>query len=270
MADQHQTRPGAWTGSVNIRHVGGVGPAEVHKARRAIAEVLARTQVIAQSQVPARSQAYIADVRMRVSGGAGGSGPGLVQVNLTVDGRPTRVQMPGPTVRDAITVAMARLERRLRLLAPGRSSELPTGPDPQPRRPLATTLPGRITRLKSVPLARTAPAEASAILLAMDYDAYLFTDDVFGQDAVVFRSGPSGLHLARQYTMRPPSSPAEPAIIIHPQRTPTMTPAQATSWLVRHRLPQLFFTDAESRRGFLLCRRYDAHLTLVTAGPVRP
>lgn len=270
MADQHQTRPGAGTGRVDIRRVGAVGPADVDKARRAIAEVLARVHVIAHSQIPARSPSDIADVRMRVSGGARGSGPGLVQVNLTVDGRPTRVQMPGPTVRDAITVAMARLERRLRLLVPGGHSELSTGPDPQPRRALATALPGRITRLKSVTLARTTPAEASARLLAMDYDAYLFTDDVFGQDAVVYRGGPSGLHLARQYTQRPPSGPAEPKIIIHPQRTPTMTPAQATNWLVRHRLPQLFFTDIESRRGFLLYRRYDAHLALVTPGPARP
>jgi hypothetical protein len=98
---------------------------------------------------------------------------------------------------------------------------------------------------------------------AMDYDAHLFHDRESGEDAVVYRAGPSGVRLARQHTMRPPRPTATP-LTVNPHRVPTLTEAQAAERLAQGWLPFLFYTDRPTGRGHLLYRRYDGHLGLVT------
>jgi hypothetical protein len=103
---------------------------------------------------------------------------------------------------------------------------------------------------------------------AMDYDAHLFTDFASGEEAVVYRAGPTGLRLARQHRMHPPTPPASVAITVNPHPTPILTPRRATDHINRHGLPFLFFTDPTTARGNLLYRRYDGHFTLIT--PTHP
>lgn len=96
---------------------------------------------------------------------------------------------------------------------------------------------------------------------AMDYDVYLFTDAETGEEAVVYRCGPTGLRLARQHRRHPPSPP----LTINPRATPTLDAAQATRRLGEGCLPFLFFNDPDSGRGALTYRRYDGDI-----GVVRP
>jgi len=98
---------------------------------------------------------------------------------------------------------------------------------------------------------------------AMDYDITLFTDAETGEDAVVYRSGPTGLRLARQRTMRPPSLPVLLPLTVNAHRVATLTAASAADRLVEGWLPHVFFTDRETGRGNLLYRRYDGELGLV-------
>ena len=60
---------------------------------------------------------------------------------------------------------------------------------------------------------------------------HLFTCAETGEDAVVYRAGPTGVRLARQHSMHPPSMPvsmqAMPPLTLNPRPVPTLAPGQA-------------------------------------------
>lgn len=205
-----------------------------------------------------RGSAGIPRVRVSDLGGTG-----VVQVNLRVCGAPARVQVAAEGVVTAISAAAARLERQVRRL----TTAWEPWPWPDPER-LSLGMPGEapIARLKTHRLHIGMPCQAGAILNAMDYDVYLYTDAETGEDAVVYRAGPTGLQLARQRTMRPPSLPVTLPLTVNPRRTPTLTAGQAAARLAAGWLPFLFYTDLDTRRGNLLYRRYDGALGLLRAG----
>ena len=139
------------------------------------------------------------------------------------------------------------------------------------RRALTAPAEAVITRRKPVVLLRATALEAVAVMDAMDYDVHLFTDTETGEDAVVYRAGPSGLRLARQRRMYPPgwswSSPAgvpPVPLIVNSRPTPALTEAAALDRVCQHSLGCLFFTDPATGRGQLLYPRYDGNLGLVT------
>jgi hypothetical protein len=201
-------------------------------------------------------------VRLRLSGPPHPGGAALVQINLTVRGRPARIQVPGRTVDRAIASAASRLDRQLERL----TGAWRVWPWPDPQRP-ALGRPGRspVTRRKPSTLERCDPGRAAAVLGAMDYDAHLFTDRETGEDAIVFRCGPAGQRLARQRSMHPPADGAD-SMTVSPHRVPVLRVREAVRWLAGGWLPFLFFTDSGSGRGRLLYRRYDGDLGLITAG----
>mgnify|MGYP007061293597 CR=1 FL=1 len=106
---------------------------------------------------------------------------------------------------------------------------------------------------------------------AMDYDVHLFTDAETGEDAVVYRGGPSGLRLARQHTMYPPGWSWSPSttippvpLIVNSLPTPVLSEVEAVGRVCEHGLRFLFFTDDATGRGRLLYLRYDGRLGLLT------
>ena len=236
---------------------GVVGDEEREYARTAVGAVLA------EHGVPASA------TRVRLSGGNCGGGPLLIQVNLRVCGAPARIQVPGWDPSAAVAAAVDRLRRQVRRLTT--AWEPWPWPDPQ-RRALAVPGRGEIVRRKSYRLTVGAPCRAAAVLGAMDYDVYLYTDADTGEDAVVYRSGPTGLRLARQRSMRPPapvgpsaSTAAALPITVNARKVPTLTAGQAADRLAEGWLPFVFFTESRSGRGNLLYRRYDGNLGLVSS-----
>jgi hypothetical protein len=210
--------------------------------------------------VLARHRRVAGSARVRL-GGSEGAAFGLVQVNLRVAGVPARIQSTGRTMDAAISSAAARLVRQITRLTT--AWEDWPWPDPQ-RRLLAVPGEATISRLKSFRLHVTTPCQAAAILHAMDYSVYLYTDADTGEDAVVHRCGPTGLCLARQRTNRPPLLPSILPLTVNPRRAPVLTPGQAASRMSDGWLPFVFYTDHRSRRGNLLYRRYDGRLGLIT------
>lgn len=207
--------------------------------------------------------------RVRLSGPNCDAGPMLVQVNFRVRDTPARIQTITPGGGNVLH-ALVRLEQQIEWLS--KPWQPRPWPDPAPRR-LAVPEEGVITRRKSYPLLVDEPTAAVVVMDAMDYDAHLFTDGATGEDAVVYRAGPSGLQLARQHRMHPPqrsgTAAAEPVpLTVNPHPTPTLTEAGAVEWLCGHGLPFVFFTDAATGRGPLLYRRYDGDLGLITAADV--
>ena len=184
-----------------------------------------------------------------------------MQVNLRVCGAPARIQTVGTDTAEAIAAGTARLDRQLDRLTTG--WEPWPWPDPDRR---ALNAPGgrRIHRHKTYTLPVQRPCQATATLNAMDYDAFLFTDADTREDALVYRCGPAGVRLARQYTMRPPWPPTGPPLTVNPRSTLRLTISDATRQVAAGWLPFLFFTEADTGRGNLLYRRYDGGLGLIT------
>jgi len=206
-----------------------------------------------------------ARVRLTTANRAGR--PMLVQVNLWVRDTPVRVQTVTAD-RDDLPSALLRLDRQIVRV---RARCRPRPWSDRTRRVLTAPAEAVIIRRKSVRLLLGTPLEAVAVMDAMDYDVHLFTDAETGEDAVVYRAGPSGLRLARQRRVYPPgwswsprtASPPVP-LIVNSRPTPTLTEAAAVSRLCEHGLRFLFFTDPATGRGHLLYPRYDGNLGLVT------
>ncbi len=194
-------------------------------------------------------------------------GPLLVQVNLRVRATQVRVQTVTTSVDD-LSPALTRLEGQIvRLGADWRPR---TWPDPT-RPMLSVGAEAIVTRRKLVVPQCATPLQAAAVMDAMDYDVHLFTDAETGEDAVLYRAGPSGLRLARQRHVFPPGwawSPSDSgpavALIVNSLPTPTLTEEAAVDRLRAHDLRMLFFTDSDSGRGGLLYPRYDGDLGLIT------
>ncbi|WP_433193256.1 sigma 54 modulation/S30EA ribosomal C-terminal domain-containing protein [Nocardia sp. CA-107356] len=232
---------------------GAVPPADVTRAVRGIGRVLRRYHLDAAA-------------RVRVTAPVDADEPTLVQANIRVHDTPTRVQVTGPR-GFAVTFAVERLDRQIARLATKQSREWP---DPA-RPPLArVSEPRPIVRRKRCALLTGTPAEATAVLDAMDYDAYLFIDAETGEDAVVCWADSLGIRMARQRTTTEPEAVADKPFTVNPlsvlmdsEPAPTLIEEAAVTRLCRMGLPFLFFTDADSGRGRLLYRRYDGDLTVV-------
>ncbi|MFE9583127.1 sigma 54 modulation/S30EA ribosomal C-terminal domain-containing protein [Nocardia sp. NPDC006044] len=226
---------------------GAVPDVDVTRAVRAIGRVLRRHHLDAAT-------------RVRVTAPAEAGEATVVQANIRCRTIATRVQVTGPG-GFAVTFAAERLDRQLARLATTRSRDWP---DPA-RPPLAeVTEPRPIVRRKRVELLTGSPAEATAVMDAMDYDAYLFTDAESGTEAVVAWGDPLGVRLIRQdaavripptVNLLPLTADSEPAPVLDEDR--------AAQVLCHHGLPFLFFTEPHSGRGRLLYRRYDGDLSLV-------
>jgi len=234
---------------------GRVAASEAERVARAVGRVL-------------EHRGITGGARVRLTTANCADGPMLVQVNLHVHHTPARMQAVTAGIDDLPT-ALLRLDRQIvRVSARWRPRPWPD----RTRRALTAPAEAVISRRKPVVLLRGTPLEAVAVMDAMDYDVHVFTDAETGEDAVVYRAGPSGLRLARQRHVYPPgwswspptiSAPPVP-IIVNSRPTPTLTEATAVSRLCEHSLRFLFFTDPATGRGQLLYPRYDGNLGLIT------
>jgi hypothetical protein len=231
-----------------VRTRGAIDPAERDHAVATIGAVLTRYGIPGDG------------VRLRLSGSACAGGPALVQVNLRVCGAPVRVQVAGRSAVEAIATGAARLARQVRRLTA--TGEPWPWPDPE-RRTLGIPGAGPIVRVKRYQLQVGAACQAISAMNAMDFDVHLFTDAETGEDAVVYRAGPTGIRLARQCAMRPPTLPVQLSLTVNARRVPTLTAVDAGYRLGDGWLPFLFFTNKLSGRGNVVYRRYDGGLGVI-------
>src|SRR5690606_24088436 len=95
------------------------------------------------------------------------------------------------------------------------------------------------------------PAEATAVMDAMDYDAHLFTDSDTGEDAIVCWNEPVGVSLTRQRTTsrladhqgERDQDVLDPVPLhVRSEPAPVLTESEAVELLCRRGLALLFFT----------------------------
>ncbi|WP_208023146.1 sigma 54 modulation/S30EA ribosomal C-terminal domain-containing protein [Mycobacterium marinum] len=242
---------------VTVLSSASVSAAHGEQVARAVGRILVHREIVGGA-------------RVRLKTGACGRGPMVLQVNLRVGELPARVLAVTPGIDD-LAPALLRLDRHIvRMYDQWR-------PRPWPdltRRRLFVRPDAAIARRKPVSLRCSTPLAAVAVMDAMDYDAHVFTDAETGEDAVVYRAGPSGLRLARQRHVYPPGwawSPSNSAppvpLIVNSRPTLALTEEEALRRAREHGLQLLFFTDSATGRGQLLYPRYDGDLGLV--GPAR-
>ncbi|WP_277395998.1 sigma 54 modulation/S30EA ribosomal C-terminal domain-containing protein [Mycobacterium camsae] len=238
---------------VSVMCAGPVSGAQAEQVAHQVGEVLASYEITG-------------DARVRLKTGTCGRGPMVMQVNLSVGELPARIAAVTAGIDD-LSPALDRLDSHIRqMLAPWRPRPWP---DPA-RRILTVDFDAVVVRRKPVALQRTTPLQAVAVMDGMDYDAHLFTDAETGEDAVVYRAGPSGLRLARQRHVFPPgwawspgvSGPQVP-LIVNSRMTPTLSEPDAVRRACDHSLRLLFYTDRETGRGQLLYPRHDGNLGLL-------
>ncbi|WP_234835165.1 sigma 54 modulation/S30EA ribosomal C-terminal domain-containing protein [Mycolicibacterium stellerae] len=194
-------------------------------------------------------------------------------MNLKVEGTDARVQAVIAGADDFSTV-LARLDDRVSQL--WGSWRPPQWPDLS-RWQVPPPTGAKITRFKMVTPVCCTPLQAVRAMDAMDYDVHLFNDKETGEDAIVYRAGPSGMRLSRQRRMYPPAwlrwpsgvPDDKPRIVVNSFRTPTISVSDALDRVCSHQLRFLFFTDTTSGRGHLLHPRCDGNLSLVVPKGIR-
>ncbi|MHA7649288.1 sigma 54 modulation/S30EA ribosomal C-terminal domain-containing protein [Mycobacterium sp. ML4] len=238
---------------ISVMSTGWLTPAQRENVSHAVGAVLASHEITGGA-------------RVRVKTGSCGRGPMVLQVNLSVGELPARVAAVTAGIDD-LSPALDRLDTHIaRMLAPWRPRPWPDAR----RRILTVDGHADVARRKSVVLQRTTPVQAVAVMDGMDYDAHLFLDMETGEDALVYRAGPSGLRMARQRHVFPPGwswSPGVPGprvpLIVNSAATPRLTESAAVRRAREHNLGLLFYTDRETGRGHLLYPRHDGNLGLI-------
>ncbi|GIH21466.1 sigma 54 modulation/S30EA ribosomal C-terminal domain-containing protein [Rugosimonospora africana] len=144
----------------------------------------------------------------------------VAQAVLSLAGRLLRAQTSATLAGHAAYTLSERLADQI-----ARAGQ---GWPPRPWPPPATAsepveLPQRsclIVRRKTHPLACCPPRDAATHMDAMDYNIHLFIDADTGQDAAIYRVGPTGYRLARQHTLAPPADLGNLPLTLSARRTP--------------------------------------------------
>jgi ribosome-associated translation inhibitor RaiA len=217
-----------------------------------------------------------ARVRLTMTADPAAPRPAIAQVNLDLNGRMIRAQAAAPAMREAVERMHDRLRIRLERAARnwaairgGRSAPPPpewrqrADPAKRARPAVAETDDATVVRHKSAAPARQTPAEAVTEMELLDYDFYLFTEQVTGCDSVICRA-PDGYRLAQIRPQPGRLDPVDTSISVSEQPVPKLTPAAAITRLDALGEPFLFFVDSQTGRGNLIYHRYDGHYGLIT------
>ncbi|MFD2417113.1 sigma 54 modulation/S30EA ribosomal C-terminal domain-containing protein [Amycolatopsis pigmentata] len=218
-----------------------------------------------------------AKVRLTKHGDPAVPRPVVAQANLDVSGRLVRAQAEAVSAREAIDRLTERLRRRLERVARHWEARRGAAPSAEPDEWRHTAEPThrkpyfprpeeerQIMRRKAFTLHRITVDDAAFEMDLLDYDFHLFTELGSGQDAIIYRAGPTGYRLALPVPPRPRELAVfDLPVTISAQPAPLLTTSEAADRLALMDLPFLFFVDAERGRGAVLYHRYDGHYGLI-------
>lgn len=179
--------------------------------------------------------------------------------NVDLDGRPLLVHSAAATPREAVDLLVERLRHRLERLPRGRRPR--SGPS-EGHPPVPADEPGIVRHATSSP----APMSVDAAVAEMDdlgLDFHLFVESRTGQDAVVYRDGPTGLRLSRSAGGPDPDGSHGVLVTVSPQPAPLLNTAEAIERLRVTGLPFLFYVDADHERATVLYHRDDGDYGLI-------
>ncbi|WP_297649194.1 sigma 54 modulation/S30EA ribosomal C-terminal domain-containing protein [Pseudonocardia sp.] len=178
--------------------------------------------------------------------------------NVDLGGRPLLVHSAAATPRAAVDLLVERLRHRLERLPRGHrprrghdDGEAPGAGEPEIVRH-ATNSP--------VPL----PVDEAVVEMDdLGLNFHLFVETLTGQDALVYRDGPTGLRLSRASGGPDVEGSHSVVVTVSPQRPPLLDTAEAVERLRVTGLPFLFYVDADHERATVLYHRDDGDYGLI-------
>jgi ribosome-associated translation inhibitor RaiA len=258
-------------GTVQMETRGPVPEGAVELARDRV------TSLLRLSREPVLS----ARVKLTVRAEQGRPRLALAQANLDVDGRSVRAQAVAETMwravnelRDRLLIRLARVSRDWPVRRGGRPLTTPREwrPSGVPgRRAPERSPPDRdryVVRHKIIKPFLATPLEAALDMELLDYDFYLFTDAVTGDDCVIDRNGTKYRVLRLIPSANGVNGNGGPVMVDH-EAAPVLTPTQALGRLTAENLAYVFFSDPETHGSRVVYRRYDGHYGVITACPPR-
>lgn len=225
---------------------GGIAPDLADYAREKMAVVLGHTgRAVLRARVrvlrhhdPARERSVVATA------------------DVDLDGRPVRVHVAATQPREAVDLLVERLDHRLERV-------IRHAHRPRPEAARGPVAPGdpEIVRHRSLSATCCSVQDAAAEMDDLGYDFHLFTDVVSGQDAVVYRAGPTGLRLA--LADGDTTGPYGPEVTVSTQAAPVLDTDEAVARLELTGWPFVFYLDADHGRAAVLHHRHDGRYGLV-------
>src|SRR5271166_3264142 len=141
--------------------------------------------------------------------------PAVARVNVDLDGRLVRAQAAGQTMRESVEHMASRLRARLERSARNWEARRGTRPADAPGEGRHQSIPAdhpsyfprpaeerRVIRRRSYAAGRKTPEEALADLKLLGHEFCLFTDELTGEDSVIYRVA-RGYRLAQVWPSRP-------------------------------------------------------------------
>ncbi|MBW0113857.1 sigma 54 modulation/S30EA ribosomal C-terminal domain-containing protein [Pseudonocardia abyssalis] len=185
--------------------------------------------------------------------------PVTAHANVDLDGRPLLVHAAAATPRAAVDLLVERLEHRLARLSRDRRprrvrADEDAGPGPSE--------PEIVRHATSSP----APLSVDGAVAEMEdlgLDFHLFVEASTGQDAVVYRDGPTGLRLSRAGGGPDPVGSHDIAVTVSAQPAPLLDTAEAVERLRVTGLPFVFYLDGDHGRANVLYHRDDGDYGLI-------
>lgn len=219
-----------------------------------------------------------ARVKMQADEGRTPDDFAVVQSTIDVSGALIRAQVGAPTIEDGLNTLAERMDRRLRTLVERRrqreerppstpegewrSGDLPTSrPSYLPRPPEER----RVVRRKTYAPEASSVEDALFDLDVLDHRFFLFTEEVDGEDAIVYETD-DGVRLRKLSGGEPDVDTASGRplpIDVDPAPAPEMDEEEAQQRLDASREAFVFFREAGSDRGSVMYRRYDGHYGVV-------
>lgn len=203
--------------------------------------------------------------------------PAIASGTVSVNGRIVRAEATADTMRNAIDELVSRLRMRLERTwqggaGPAARRHLPAGTKAQ-----QDTGESPVIRLPSVAPGPETPATAARELGLLGYQFYLFTDELTGQDSVIYRTA-DGYRVASvrplggaPVSLVPTAEPALPGrITVSEHAAPVLSVPQAITRLDSLGQPFVFFADATTGRGCVLYHRIGGHYGLVVPADAPP
>lgn len=195
-----------------------------------------------------------------------------VHANLDLDGRTVQVHASAARPQEAVDLLVKRLAHRLERISHDRdhgagSRTTPRNGDAREADPVRTsgTLEADREIVRHTTVSPT-PCSVDEAVEEMDdegLDFHLFVEAASGLDAVVYRSGPTGLRLSRSDGSTDQAEPDGATVTASSQPAPLLDTAEAVQRLALTGLPFLFYVDADHGRANVLYHRADGDYGLI-------
>jgi len=192
--------------------------------------------------------------------------PITAAATVDLDGVPVQVHVAATKPREAVDMLVERLDHRLERMSHdrGQGHDRANLRDAHERAADAgEPVEREIVRHPTISPQECTVDDAVVEMDDLDLDFHLFVEAGSGQDAVVYRDGPTGLQLARVGGGFTAAGPHAVDLTVSPHPAPVLDTQEAVDRLRMTGLPFLFYRDRDGGRANVIYHRHDGNYGLL-------